>query len=231
MDIKKNMYLTDEVRSEAERRAEQICQHLNVMKEFHYVQNNNSSTNLPYHNWYHTCCMVRACFSGANYHNLPYRSVRHLIVAALFHDIAHSGGKHPDHYNIAQAVQAVRTVPFVIPPEINREAVADLIHVTEYPFRLTPRGIDEKILRDADLMQSLSPGWYDMTVKGLREEMRTAGRTLTIQEMIAMQATFLSEATFYTRWAQDRVVLRIRDLAIDLRYHTPQPEESGHLAT
>lgn len=58
---------------------------------FHF--RNNKGLNLPYHNFYHGLVVTSSCIEAADFYNLEWKDVEKLMVAALFHDFNHSGGK------------------------------------------------------------------------------------------------------------------------------------------
>jgi len=192
--------LEDKVRS--------LCERLNISSVFDFVSINNPSNNLPYHNWYHALCMVEKCVEGGNYHNLPYHSLRHLAVAALFHDFAHSGGKEEDLVNISLAKMSLQrladqSVDATISPGIDVREVKEIIAVTEYPYVLDPICIEQKIIRDADLMQAFRPTWKEMIIDGLREEMIIKlNKNLTEKDMLEGQVAFLKKVHPCSAWGK-----------------------------
>ena len=186
-----------------------ICERLNLTDAFTWVKEKNPSNNLPYHNWYHALCMVESVVEGANYHDLSYQSIRHLVVAALFHDFAHTGGKEKDAVNITRAVRGLwsladRSTGRTVAKGIDMFEVEELIGVTEYPYVLDPMCIEQKVLRDADLMQSFRPTWKEMIVRGLREEISISlNRVLTETEMVEGQLKFLQNIKSNSKWGHD----------------------------
>lgn len=191
-----------------EETASNLCARFGVTPAFDHVRDFNPSNNLPYHNWYHACCMVEKVVEGANYHNLPYRSIRHLILAALFHDFAHSGGKQTDTSNITKAISAVNQFEYnwsrtPDKDSIDLREVKQLIYVTEYPYVLDPVCIEQKIIRDADLMQGLRSTWKEMIIDGLRIEMSIRlGKELTQEDMCLGQVKFLKNVKAYSGWGE-----------------------------
>lgn len=187
-----------------EEKVQKICEQFNAICAFYFVRDKNTSNNLPYHNWYHALCMVEKCVEGADYHNLPYRSIRHLIMAALFHDYEHSGGKEIDSINIDRAVRGWKTYAYAMlreMPSIDIQEVEHIIEVTEYPYVREPICIEQKIIRDADLMQSFRPSWEEMIIDGLREEMSIKhGVEITKEEMCDGQIAFLKKVRALSDW-------------------------------
>src|ERR1019366_5684420 len=118
---------------------------------------------------------IENCYDGAQYYNLPKDTTRDILLAALFHDFNHSGGKLPDNENIKNAVSCIQALLTNIHP-----LVIDCIECTEYPFVKEPLTIEQRIIRDADLMQFRYTNWMDMIGKNLRKEMEVRlGKTIT----------------------------------------------------
>jgi hypothetical protein len=196
------MNIPTETVRDLEAKVKELCERFDVSRQYEYVRGNNPSHNLPYHNWYHALCMVEKCVEGANYHNLSWQSMRALVAAALFHDYGHSGGKTSDTENV---LWAIRCLNYIGPGRgIDQYEVEQIIRVTEYPYVLEPVCIEQRIIRDADLMQSLRHDtWKEMTVDGLREEMSVKlGRELTVMEMCNGQIEFLNKIVAKTDWGR-----------------------------
>jgi len=196
------------VDNELEIKVRGICTQLDILGAFNWVLKNNPSNDLPYHNWYHALCMIEKCVEGANYHNLPYRSVRHLAVAALFHDYAHTGGGKDDQYNIVLALRGLnnlanRSVGSTVALGINLDEVEQIIRITQYPYIDAPICIEQRIIRDADLMQSFRPTWKEMILDGLRKEMEIKlNKEISIEEMCKGQIAFLKNVIPLTDWGK-----------------------------
>jgi hypothetical protein len=197
---------------ELEEKVKNICKRFNISCVFDFVKEKNPSNNLPYHNWYHACCMVEKVIEGANYHNLPYRSMRHLAVAALLHDFAHSGGHRNDAANIQIALAGAYALECIRPDRtvangIDMSELEELIKVTEYPYVLDPICIEHRIIRDADLMQGLRPTWKEMIIDNLRQEMSIAlKKEISEQEMLVGSHKFLSNITPLSNWGYDVMI-------------------------
>ena len=186
-----------------EAKVEELCDRFDVVRHYEKVRDHNPANDLPYHNWYHTLCMVEKCVEGANWHNLPWQSIRNLIVAALFHDYAHSGGRTNDTENIARAVRCLaNTGPALA---MNIVDVEQIIRVTEYPYVLEPVCIEHRIIRDADLMQVLRiDTWEEMVIHGLRKEIEVKlGNPLSVLEMCAGQIDFLRKIKVHSDWGKE----------------------------
>lgn len=183
--------------------AEDICRLLRIDSIYGYVRETNPSNDLPYHNWIHTQHMVESVYEGALYHDLPLQSQIDLVVAALFHDYGHSGGKTDDVTNIKVAKQALDlyTAMRYHMVEYIPDVVRLLISVTQYPFTTAPIFAQEKIIRDADLMEMGRDTWHEMVIEGLRKEIQVSrNREITLEEMYRGQLDFHATAVWYTDW-------------------------------
>ena len=197
---------------ELESKVKVLCEVFILLDAFNYVKKNNPSNDLPYHNWYHALCMVEKCLEGAIYHNLPYRSMRHLTLAALFHDYDHTGGKEADSTNISRAIWGWRKYDALSNcslANIDAMEVEHIIKITEYPYTSDPISIEQKIIRDADLMQCLRPTWHEMIIDGLRKELSIKfGKELTEEEMCEGQIKFLDAVKPHSEWGKDVLITK-----------------------
>lgn len=177
----------------------EIIRNYNLWWEWDKFVRSNPSNNLPYHNQFHAQCMIENCYEGAQYYNLPRDTTREILVAAMFHDFAHSGGKTPDSINVQKALAESQAHNF-------SKTVFDCIKCTEYPFVVEPYTIEQRIIRDADLMQFRFPNWEDMLLVQLKKEIEIAQcKEITEDEMIAGQREFWKGITFFTEWG-DKVL-------------------------
>lgn len=183
--------------------ARELAAKFGFSREYEWVKNWNPSNNLPYHNWFHTCCMVCNCLEAADHYALPFRDHYLLGVSALFHDFNHSGGRETDDKNVSLAIRSFEFFKDYI--ELDRLQVAATIKITQYPYVDTPVTIEQKIIRDADLMQILEPEWFDHIILGLREEFKNGGREYSVLDMLKGQLTFISGSEFHTDWGKSKM--------------------------
>lgn len=186
-------------------RAEDICRSLQIENVYAYVRDNNPSNDLPYHNWTHIQHMVESVYEGALYHQLGPQCQIDLVVAALFHDYGHTGGKESDASNIRIAKMALDsyTATQVGKIEYIPDVVRLLISVTQYPFVITPIFTQERIIRDADLMEMGRDTWYEMVIEGLRKEMEVSQKKeITVEEMLRGQVEFHEKVEWYSDWGR-----------------------------
>ena len=184
--------------------AAQLAQDFEFDILFDKVRLYNPSNTLPYHNWFHTCCMICNCIEGAQFYNLSFRECHLIGVSALFHDFNHSGGRTSDAENITRAIEGFRSFN-------NHHATLDgyqiehTIQVTQYPFVHEPKTLEQMIIRDADLMQILEPEWFEHVIIGLQNEFRHGGKIYSLDEMLKGQVIFLDEHipnNLFTGWAR-----------------------------
>ncbi len=74
-----------------------------------YFMENNPSVHLPNHNLHHANTVILHCHDGAIEMGLGREKTKSLLLGAMFHDFAHSGGKSPDDANIAAAVAGLES--------------------------------------------------------------------------------------------------------------------------
>ena len=138
-------------------RLNKIFQAHNISSEYLTILLENASP-LPYHNLEH-CIQVseRAAFIAKYFH----QPQRNQVLAGLFHDLKHLGPGVPDSENVSLAVDLWEKASSGIESKETIEAVSRLIASTEYPYTPT-LSLDEKIIRTADLTQSINPKWNQL---------------------------------------------------------------------
>lgn len=181
--------------------ADKIIEVFGLHGEYSWFVKNNPSNNLPYHNLFHARCMIENCYDGAQYYNLPFDATKLLLTAAIFHDFAHTGGAETDHENIRRAYHHGLRVFFN--GDVPR-VVWGCVRVTEYPFIHMPMTIEERIIRDADLMQYRYDNWLEMYETNLKKEIEVKmGREVTRDEMYWGNVRFWkTEARYFTDWGK-----------------------------
>ena len=158
--------------------------------------NNNRAASLYYHNNYHAMWMMVNCYNMSMNHEMDDNDRRLLLIAAMFHDFDHSGGVLLDKVNIAAARTGVyRHVDI---NDIDKKVVIYLIKITEFPFAYEPITIQEKIIRDSDIMQGMTPFVNKIIYHDLFCELLTRTPTLTYERFIALQREFHEKSVMYT---------------------------------
>lgn len=200
----------------------------------------NPSHDAPYHNKYHSYCMVLNCFEGAYHERLRApdhnSDLRALLIGGLFHDFDHSAGEYPDEVNIGRAVRGLQLAQKYAGrmglTEGELKLAESLIRITKYPFEVVPVELTERIIRDSDLMQ-LYEEREDQLLRqfqGLKQEMELRlGKKFTTQEYADLGDKFTAQVTWYTIWATEKIWIRnwenqrarLRKLLLDAD-HRPQ---------
>jgi len=181
-----------------------IKQHKIWSDAFVYITEVSSSNSLPYHNIKHVLDVFKNCYNLSFYEEVSDKSVVELGLAALFHDFNHSGGQLADSQNIINALLALDGF-FITHPVYNKEvdkvSISNIIKATQYPYVISDDvlSIEQKIIRDADLLQTFEEDWITMIMFGLRKEMKKS-----MVEMIKIQVGFLENMKFYTKWANEK---------------------------
>jgi hypothetical protein len=199
-----------------------------LQKAFKYIVEKSISNYLPYHNLNHLLTVLKYSDLIAHGEEVYYDQRTPLHLAALFHDVNHSGGKLKDSENIEYAViafenfaQAYMNMSDDKDVLIFNEVIS-LIRVTEYPYvkahsALTPM---EKIIRDADMMQAFEYNWINQATLGLAAE---AG--MTIRDFIPRQRHFLEDIQFLTstgkklkkeKWSKIMNEFRILEVSMEI---------------
>lgn len=169
-----------------------------------YVQIENPSNLVPYHNLDHCLTVVKWCGRLASITNLPEEEEKALVLAALFHDFNHSAGQEEDSINIARALVGLnRFCDIHHVDEKIRDLAIENIRVTQFPFVFEPATLAQKIIRDADILQSLEPNRVEVLVDGLRKEIEVKlKRKISRSEFCENQVSFLEGIKLYTTPAQ-----------------------------
>lgn len=156
--------------------------------------------NNPYHNFRHLFHVLWNCYQAVVYYGdvLTPRQARNLLIAAMFHDFDHIGRGGNDDHNISLAIEGLRKHIL----DVDRPFLADierLIQITRFPYTIPADEIDlcGKIIRDADLSQTLSVAWIQQVVFGLGKEW-----DITPLAVLKQQSVFLGNIKFLTAWAQ-----------------------------
>lgn len=171
----------------------------NLSKGFSWVVKNSDSNHLPYHNLNHLLCVVKNCYLGCKYHNLNDETTNNLLLAALFHDVNHTGGKETDDVNIIKAKESFHNFVTETGLKLDTKSVCGLIEVTQFPYVKESEDltISESIIRDADLLQVTEYNWIQQNILGLCVEMG-----ITMEQMLEGQMKFLKGVKFNTVWAE-----------------------------
>lgn len=171
----------------------------------------------PYHDWYHTCCVVESTIQGLRYllkDKQPYLSdtqqkeVNSTILAAAFHDIGHSGVKEPDIVNVSRSIMITHRflAEAGLQDTSDRALLVDIpfllesLQSTQFPFKREPLNEYQAILRDADLLQILEPTWFDDLYINMYQEFLEGNPTLDFQQFCLNEMVFIKNAKFHSHW-------------------------------
>lgn len=175
-----------------------------LQKAFKFIIKNNKSNYLPYHNINHLLTVLKYSDIIAHGEELYFDKRLTLHLAALFHDVNHSGGKSLDSVNIANSILAFSKFCESMEEgmEINDDLqmeVIQLIDATQFPYTKPESQLTRKqlILRDADMMQAFEYNWINQITMGLAAE-----GNMTIEEFIPKQRLFLESIQFRTKTAK-----------------------------
>lgn len=172
-----------------------------------WVSDRNPSGKVNYHNNYHIYYMTWLCdqiYLSLNWEDQLNCDHLSLLVACMFHDFDHTGGRKDDHTNILRAIEGFHTARKEMPnitawEKINSEKVAALISITEYPYTDKARTLEEQCMRDADLLYTTVMGDPEIVMLHLCNELEILHkRTYTSEEMLKGYETFIMEATLHT---------------------------------
>ncbi len=202
--------------------AQSVIRELGLEDFLAFYKSWNTSSKLPYHNDYHVFCMVWNCYLGAMYEQCSLAETRALILAALFHDFDHSGGRETDDLNVTRAelrfIDAVTTTGKLRMQSGQRENLSgeeialarSAIQITKYPYDRDPVTIVERIIRDADLMQPYEPDreLLRRCYRGLQQEVELSkGMKFTDEQFASGMKAFLDSVVWHTSWATERARL------------------------
>jgi hypothetical protein len=173
----------------------------------------------PYHNFRHMIHVACITYEGAKEMEYPDLTngnrFRALLIAALFHDYGHSGKMGNDAQEIEHALDGIRNCILEEDKELLPE-IEHLIKATEFPHENYDLSEAAKIIRDADLSQTLSDTWMQQTIFGLAEE-----KGITPLECLQAQIGFLSGIKFNTEWAIEKfsplILKKIKEVEATLK--------------
>ena len=179
-----------------------------------FVDDNHRVNAANYHSPYHMHCMVVNVNDAIQFYiqrglikpnedEADAVNCRTLILAALLHDVGHSGGYEDDAVNVSRSITlAAKCVTKHFHRthfQINHSLLYELIRTTQFPFVVEPESIWQQIIRDADLLQSLEEDWYNMLYENLLGELNNS-REVSFEAFCEGQYQFMLNAKFYTDW-------------------------------
>lgn len=190
-----------------------------------YLSIENRSGNIPYHNNDHAMTVVK--WSGRIESMMAAKtctSVRGMLLGATLHDIHHSGGKRPDTDNVSDALDALSQFTNIHKRSFTAEEVEvarQCIECTVFPFTVEPVTTEQKIIRDADILQYIDIDFENILGNNLHKEIEVAKGKITRKEFAAGTLDFLDTLVLYTEpgqvlWAAAKPVLveRFTEIAL-----------------
>lgn len=156
-----------------------MTESLEIIKEFkldNYLKiviQKSTSNKAPYHNFFHVLCMVKNVYKIALSEGLLPKAIRPLLIAALFHDFNHSMGAHNDEWNVNEAISMFML--YSQEDAKTNKLVVSIIRATQYPYVVEEEDLtlEQKIIRDADLLQQYESNYLQQVYYGLSEELNT----------------------------------------------------------
>jgi hypothetical protein len=193
-----------------------IADRLGIRKFLGYFFEHNIST-AEYHSNYHAICVALNCYEGAQQQKLSDSETKCLVLAAIYHDFAHSGGTTDDVANVKRAISGLVLIDLLLKSELpdhNDLTIQELtqtiqiLGITKYPYEKDPVTIMEMIIRDADLMQPYEedPVILKNQYHGLHIEVeRTYPTKFTSKEFANGQIEWLNtHVKWYSSWAKEK---------------------------
>jgi len=160
----------------------------------------NKSNDLPYHNLFHTQCVLIYSYLISDSLKISKEEIRKILVAAIFHDFNHSGGKLTDDLNIKEAISSF--LKYSKEDNDTNKDIISIIKATQYPYIIPDNilTINQKIIRDADLLQNVEPNFMNQVIRGLLiNELK-----IPFDKLKETELDFYKNLKFYTDYARDK---------------------------
>lgn len=128
---------------------------------------NNTALTSPYHNLFHSFCVASNCYLIAQDEKLEPEQIKELVIAGLFHDFNHSQGKLSDEANVKEAIKQFEK--YSKEDKETTKRISRIIEVTQYPYVIPNKelSLQEKIIRDADMLQPFEKNYIQQVIIGL----------------------------------------------------------------
>lgn len=202
-----------------------------IEKYWEYVKRNNPANDKPYHNLWHTSCVVHYCNEIAEDEEIDSLSKKRLLLAAMFHDFGHHS--KDDFRNVTVAKEMFKIAVYILEPEeygslelISRiNEVCDIIDATKYPYSVPEDKLtlSQKIIRDADLLQWTEATITEHTFAGLAKEME-----IPLNMFLPKNKQFILNIKYHTDWANHRASLMLPHQLEKLEVFEKMIAEMGH---
>jgi HD superfamily phosphodiesterase len=199
-----------------------------IIKEYNlggylgYLVKYNLGNLNPYHNFYHTQCVVDNCYYLASYHvgsELSEEDIRLLLIVALFHDFNHTTKKDNESNNIKRAVYALYDCSRSL--NENLTGWVELIKSTSWPYEKPAEELTlmQQILRDADQLQCFDKNYVQQVLLGLSFEWgAVTGKHGELENLIDVQINYLKTIQFITPRAKVEAKHKRHERIMELEY-------------
>lgn len=160
--------------------------------------NDNSNSNLVYHNLTHTRNVVNAAIQVANHYQLSDRDFFIVVVGAWFHDTGYM--MDPSKHEVKGAELASK---FLHANQVDEKTVTEIVNAiqsTQLPQ--SPNNINEQILCDADLFHLGSEDFAERSKKLHEEITLLHHKELSKKEWRAKDFSFLTNHRYHTDYAR-----------------------------
>jgi len=195
------------------------------LKAFKYISLNSKSNTLPYHNMEHLMLVFNSAYSASNYYQLNEvlhsKAEEELCIASLFHDVNHSGGKLTDSENVANSIESFKSFWVEYNDgEVGKEEtefqenVISIIESTQFPHKDVELNIQQKIIRDCDMMSFNTDNHIYHYLFGMKEEFGVDD----FKDQILNQTKFIMNIKLYTEWGRDRFSNKYGKILNDLNF-------------
>lgn len=171
-----------------------------IEEAMNYVVENNKATH-AYHNTSHMIQVynnVQSICATLPKDEVSKKDCELISIAALFHDINHSGGKLTDKENVEIAVNAFKK--YAKSKDFAEDEVSFVQHIieaTQYPYVDIKEDIFTDIIRDSDILGCVGDGWSTIFMNLAKE----FGHT--VEKFAPMQIKFYENLKFRTQFAKD----------------------------
>jgi hypothetical protein len=187
-----------------------IIENFKLEEYFGILLKDNVANNAPYHNAYHTLCVMKNAYTICiNDFLFTDDEIRTILIASLFHDFNHSMGKLTDDINVSNAINKFKQHS----KENNNDEIIELIKATQYPYIVENPTDKQKIIRDADMMQIFSDNYFQQNVISLGVEFNKS-----VYDSCTMSIKFLENLNFYTKYCKDLFKSQIETKINDLNF-------------
>lgn len=178
----------------------QIIKKYKLEDYFKILITENKGNNNPYHNFYHTCCVIKNCYFIAKSENIYDKKIRLILIAATFHDFNHSGGKLSDDKNVKIAIDSFKK--YTKESEADNFYIENIIKSTQFPYNKNDKlSISQKVIRDADILQRFEENWMQQYIFGLNKELN--GKDDLSIDILEKNEKFEDSLEIFTKYAKN----------------------------